>query len=234
MAFNFSPKIVTDGLVLYLDGANSRSIVSGSTIWNDLNRSNNNGSLLNAARYDSANRGNVLFDGLNTYVESGQINPTRFTLSSWFRATGVPSTNDAGGGVLIISSPQLFNGAVQFGLTYSWLNQKCNFIVQTNTGAIATTPNNTVLRNTIYNVTGVYNGTRSQIYINGVLVNDIALSTDPVYPTIGNVQIGRWGYPGFTRHFNGNIYQTSIYNRALSASEVLQNYNATKSRFNLI
>jgi hypothetical protein len=234
MAGNVAPNIVTDGLVLYLDAANTKSYVSGSTLWNDLSGTNN-GTLTNGPTFNPGNGGSILFDGLNTYVESKKISPTRFTLSSWFKATGVPSTNDAGGGNLINSSPQLFGGAVQFLLAYSWSNQRCIFVVQTNTGNNAATPNNTILRNTIYNATGVYNGTRSQIYINGVLINDISWNTDPVYPTTGNVnvQIGRWGYPGFTRHFNGNIYNTSIYNRALSATEVLQNYNVLKNRFGL-
>jgi hypothetical protein len=225
--------IVKSGLVFYVDAANPRSIISGSTIWNDL-LGQNNGTLTNGPIFNSGNGGNILFDGLNTYVESGRITPTMFTLSSWFRATGIPTNNDTTGGVLIVSSPQLFGGAIQFGLTYSWANQKCVFLTQVNIGANSTA-DNTVLRNTIYNVTGTYNGTRSQIYINGVLINDISWTTNPIYPTTGNmnVQIGRWGYPGFTRHFNGNIYQTSIYNRALSASEVLQNFNATKSRFGL-
>ena len=59
--------------------------------------------------------------------------------------------------------------------------------------------------------------------------------TDALFVDGGNnnVQIGRWGYSSFQRHLNGNIYNASIYNRALSASEVLQNYNALKGRFGL-
>ena len=52
MSFNYSPKIITDGLVLYLDAANIRSYVSGSTTWNDISRVGNNGNLITAVTQD--------------------------------------------------------------------------------------------------------------------------------------------------------------------------------------
>jgi len=54
MAFSYSPKIVTDGLVLYLDAANPYSYVSGSTSWNDISRGGNNGTLVNGPTFSSA------------------------------------------------------------------------------------------------------------------------------------------------------------------------------------
>ena len=68
MAFNFSPKVVTDGLVLYLDAANPKSIVSGSTIWTDLSRGGNNGTLIGGPTFNSGNGGSIVFDGSNDYV----------------------------------------------------------------------------------------------------------------------------------------------------------------------
>jgi hypothetical protein len=65
MAFNYSPKIVTDGLVLYLDAANSKSYVSGSTTWSDLSRGGNNGTLTNGPTYSSAKGGIIILDGSN-------------------------------------------------------------------------------------------------------------------------------------------------------------------------
>jgi hypothetical protein len=228
--------IIKDGLVLWLDASNPRSYpppYNGNT-WSDLTINGNNGTLFNGPTFNTLNSGSIVFDGTNDYVESGKINPTYFTISCWFRANGVPSTNDDFGGVLVISSPQLFGGVVQYSVAYSWSSQKLNFTVQNNLLTTAT-PNGSVLRNTIYNVTVLYNGLRNQIYVNGNFVTEIVNTTNPTYPTTGNVnvQIGRWGFAGFERYFNGNIYQTQIYNRALSASEVLQNYNATRGRFGL-
>jgi hypothetical protein len=234
MAGSVAPNMVTDGLVLYLDAANTKSYVSGSTRWNDISTGGNNGTLTNGPTFSGANGGSIVFDGTNDYVESGKINPTYFTISCWFKVNGVPSNNDDFGGVLVISSPQLFGGFVQYAVAHSWTTQRLNFTVQSNVG-YASTPNNSVSGNVIYNVTAIYTGLRNQIYVNGNFVTETVNTTNPSYPTTGNVnvQIGRWGYAGFERYFNGNIYQTSIYNRALSSSEVLQNYNATKGRFGL-
>lgn len=90
MSFNYSPKIVTDGLVLYLDAANTKSYVSGSTIWNDLSRNNFNGSLINTPTFNSQNSGSILFDGVDEYVNLGvvDIGITRdFTISFWANIT---------------------------------------------------------------------------------------------------------------------------------------------------
>ena len=69
MAFNFSPKVVTEGLVLYLDAANTKSYVSGSTTWSDLSRSRNNGTLVNGPTFNSSNGGFIRCDGTNDYIE---------------------------------------------------------------------------------------------------------------------------------------------------------------------
>jgi hypothetical protein len=65
MSFNYSPKIVTDGLVLYLDAANTKSYVSGSTVWNDLSRSGYNGTLTNGPTFNISNGGSISFDGVD-------------------------------------------------------------------------------------------------------------------------------------------------------------------------
>jgi len=237
MSGNVAPKLVKDGLILYLDAANTKSYVSGSTTWDDLSRSRNNGSLTNGPTYNPSNGGSISFDGSNDYINLPEITPTLFTLSFWFKATGVPSTNDSFGGQLIVSNPQLFGGVIQYALSYSWLNQRITFSVQSN-GVAAVTSNDSILRNTIYNVVAVFTGTRNQIYINGSFITESVNTNGPVYPTTGDrsARIGTWNspdYPGFTRFFNGNIYQASIYNRALSTLEIQQNYNATRGRFGL-
>jgi hypothetical protein len=65
MAFSYSPKIVTDGLVLYLDAGNPYSYVSGSTNWNDLSRSMLSGSLVNGPTYNTGSLGSIVFDGVD-------------------------------------------------------------------------------------------------------------------------------------------------------------------------
>ena len=69
MATFYSPRIVTDGLVLHLDAGNRRSYVSGSTIWTDLVNNSRTGSLVNGPTFDSSNQGSIVFDGVNENVD---------------------------------------------------------------------------------------------------------------------------------------------------------------------
>jgi hypothetical protein len=69
MAFNYSPRIVTDGLVLYLDAANPRSYPGSGTTWSDLSRGGNNGVLTNGPTFNSANNGSIVFDGTNDFIQ---------------------------------------------------------------------------------------------------------------------------------------------------------------------
>jgi hypothetical protein len=230
--------IVTSGLVLNLDAANPRSYpppYNGVT-WTTLAGSNN-GTLINGPTFNSSNGGSIVFDGVNDYINLPEITPTLFTFSFWFKATGIPSTNDSSGGALIVSNPQLFGGVIQYALVYSWLSQRISFSVQSNGGG-AITATNSILRNTIYNVAAVFTGTRNQIYINGSFLIESVNTNGPIYPTTGDrsARIGTWNspsYPTYTRFFNGNIYQASIYNRALSSTEISQNFNATRARFGI-
>jgi hypothetical protein len=101
MAFSYSPKIVTDGLVLYLDAANPYSYVSGSLNWNDLSRSQLSGSLVNGPTYSSANNGSIVFDGTNDYVNcgsnAGSVSGSQFTISSFFYWDGTATSRNVFG-----------------------------------------------------------------------------------------------------------------------------------------
>lgn len=216
MAFSYSPKIVTNGLVLYLDAANTRSYVSGSTTWNDISRGGNNGTLTNGPTFNSANGGSIVFDGTNDFVSgtcttvNANVGMTTFI---WVRT--------------VITSPQVFfshssganNGfrleidGGQFLLTF---------------GAVANYPSGNGVSDGNWRQLAVTTvGTIGKIYINGNLVAS---------PTVGTMQ----GIPnefivsGSTiRFLNGNVASVILYNRALTAAEVLQNYNTTKTRFGL-
>ncbi len=95
MAFNYSPKPVIDSsLVLYLDAANPRSYVSGSSVWTDVSRGGNNGALTNGPTYSSANGGSILFDGTNDYVSIPDINVTnQISIEAWVYANSVGAYN---------------------------------------------------------------------------------------------------------------------------------------------
>jgi hypothetical protein len=229
MAYNFSPKIVTDGLVLYLDAANIRSYVSGSTTWNDLSRSGNNGTLTNGPTFNSGSLGSIVFDGTNDYVYLGnnldQNGP--LTILSWINTTTVSA-----GARSIISNCNAGGNAQDYILEINRTAGKVGIIwgdtsIRTSTQSL--------IINQWYQVGFTRLGTTSNwiatIYINGVSDSFTSTVINPNAANVGT-SIGRVGdFNG--QYFSGNVANAMIYNRALSATEILQNYNATKTRFGL-
>jgi len=228
MGLGHSPSIVVDGLVFYIDPNNTNCYSgSGNTIYNLVNPSIG-GTFVGYTSnpIDNTENRSLVYNGSTTYQEFYPIEPTRLTVSVWFKATGAPSHNDEYGGVIIGSSPQHF---ISYGIGYRWTT-KTVLIFQTSNGEIlsASAPANKYV-NAVYS----YDGTTAKLYIDGILSSSISYTTDPSYFGSGNrnLRLGFWGHPGYERYFNGIIGQTLIYNRALSATEILQNYNATKKKY---
>ena len=228
MGLGHSPSIIVDGLIFHIDPNNPRCYSgSGNTIYNLVNPSIGGTFVgFTANPIDNTETRSLAYNGSTTYQEFYPIEPTRLTVSVWFKATGAPSLNDIFGGTILASSPQYY---ISFGMLYRWTTNTVLF-VQSQNGEIisANAPANKIV-NAVY----TYDGTNTRLYIDGVLASTVAYTTDPQYFGSGNrnLQLGRWGHPGYERYFNGNIYQASIYNRALSASEILQNYNAKRKKF---
>jgi hypothetical protein len=225
MAFNYSPKIITDGLVLYLDAANTRSYPSSGTVWTDLSRGGNTGTLTNGPTFNSANGGSIVFDGGDDFIKppnSTTLQLTNFTLSSWIKVNIINANQ-----FIIDTSTE-----GSFGSGYSYrINSvnKIRFWAYNANGLLDS--NSSIINGVWYNIVSTYNNTSKlqTIYINGVLDNSNTYSQTFVVSNVSNLQIG--GSQVLGGYLNGNIAQTSIYNRALSATEVLQNYNATKGRY---
>ena len=221
MSFNFSPKIITDGLVFYLDAANTKSYVSGSTLWNDLSRGGNNGTLINGPTFNSDNGGSIVLDGVDDFVTSTAISVTNWTVECWFKS------NSVGGN---------FKGIFEFafnnnGRSGIGINLNGYPLIAYPTGLFRVSSTQTVDNNQWYCLVGVYNVTSQNLYVNGNLQTlGSNLSAAPASFT-NVIRIGDFTIPGY--YLNGSIASVRFYNRALSASEVLQNYNATKSRFGL-
>jgi hypothetical protein len=228
MGLGHSPSIVVDGLVFYIDPNNTNCYSgSGNTIYNLVNPSIG-GTFVGYTSnpIDNTENRSLVYNGSTTYQEFYPIEPTRFTVSVWFKATGAPSINDQYGGTILASSPQYF---ISYGMLYRWTTNTVLF-VQSQNGEIisANAPANKYV-NAVY----TYDGTNTKLYIDGVLASTVPYTTDPQYFGSGNrnLRLGVWGYPGYERYFNGNIGQTLIYNRVLSATEILQNYNAKKKKY---
>jgi hypothetical protein len=235
MIFNIDyPAIVTNGLVLNLDAGFTPSYPTTETPWYDVSSGGNNGTLTNGPTFNSANGGSIVFDGVDDYVTIPNFNygRTSFSVESWIMYTADNSGYKVGAVGSWVSSTSQQNQFLLFsegagGIAPGW----AYFAITTTTGVdILVRDSNYMVINTWYQLCGVFNGNSIKIYLNGELKNTNNIgSTVIVSNNNRDILIG-----GFTNYpTQCKVSSTRLYNRALSASEVLQNYNATKSRFGL-
>jgi hypothetical protein len=234
------PNTITNGLVLSLDAANVKSYVNGSTTWKDLSGNGNNGTLVNGPVYSSANLGSIVFDGVDDYVNCGNgssinITGTELTLAAWVYRTALNS--NTGNYRRIIEKAATYP-ALQYSLVttptgFPSGEGKLLLDMYLNNSLPANATGSTQLQlNTWYYVTATYDGSFRRLYVNGILDGQLA-TTGNITSTVSNLVIGDYlPGPGTTYAWNGRISNALIYNRALSASEVLQNYEGQKSRYN--
>jgi hypothetical protein len=223
----YQAPIVTDGLVLALDAGNLVSYESGTT-WYNLSANSSNGTLTNGPTFDSGNGGSIVFDGVDDRVTCApnSITSNSLTFIIWIKrfsfgtqGTGLVFNRGNGGRTtgMNINYPTPSNG-----LGYHWnddsntytynpglaipLNTWCFCCVSVSpTQAIFQVNNNTVVRS-YTNVTA-----------NTTVGTNIMIGTDYT----------------INRFVNANVAYASMYNRALSQSEILQNFNAQRARFGI-
>jgi len=229
--------IITDGLVLDLDATNLFSYPGTGTTWSDLSPSGNDGTLTNGPTFQSDPPA-LVFDGVDDYVEGNgtDISPSSITIEAWFKPDGVGSNNDWFGSVIFgtRSGADAFNsGAV---LAFSYNSNNINLALDINDENH--TVNGQYLQDEIHHIVATYDPTigYSRIYVDGSLVSEEARTHAINYDSCTNCgyQVGRWGYgPTYNRHFNGNIYETRVYDRALTADEIEYNFNARRGRYGI-
>jgi hypothetical protein len=225
MAISRGPKTVTNGLVLALDAADTNSYPGSGTTWTDVSGNNITGTLVNGP---TVSNGILSLDGTNDYVNINfnsifNVTSNSFTVSVWHR------NNNAGTG---------YNGIITADNTgdNTWkilkdINEQFYKVRVLNT--FIAFPSYTVGR--FHNYTFTKSGTSLIAYFDSVAYSSSNTSGDPVSFS-NNLALGSYrladaqagGY--LLPQSYGNIL---FYNRALTATEILQNYNATKSRFGL-
>lgn len=233
MSVIWGSEIVKSGLVLYLDAGNQNSYPGTGTTWTDISRDNNNGTLTNGPTFNSLNGGSIVFDGTNDYAiftkPSTIVTGGAISVSIWVKWTTVGT----GTGTIqtLVDNNHSFNNG--FVIQDRPDLSKClTFAVRPTVSA----PNGVVSTFQVGNgqwhyIVGTNDLTTSRLYIDGYL-NAQANESGGIILAHPNVSVGYF-QAGNSRYLNGNVSQVSLYNRALSATEVLQNYNATKSRFGL-
>ena len=217
MALAHSPRIVTDGLRFCLDAANTKSYPGSGTTWTDISGKNHTGTLTNGPTFSSDNGGSIVFDGSNDYVNaSPTTKPASCTFSCWAKSTNVSTRmlfNAGGNG----SGPDLFfhSGIISWNI---W---------DGNNNPFGDVPSSAT----------------DGKYHNYVVVNDSSSNTKLYYDTelLGTATYksaagGTSMYIGGTTNtyqWSGSISSFMIYDKLLTESEILQNYNSHKGRFGL-
>ena len=230
MGVAYNSKIVTDGLVLCLDAGNIKSYPGSGTTWTDLSGNGRNGTLTNMeipSDYTSTNGGILTFGGDDEYaVWSGSAIPlTAATFIVWIKrgaATGqaaraglIMSRNPIATGMNL--NPNLSNFALAYhwnddGATYSW---NSGLIIPLNSWSMcALTVTSSLATGYLYQASGLTTATNS---------------TSHGSTSMSVINVGRDAYE--SRPYLGSMAQALIYNRALTATEIRQNYLATKSRY---
>lgn len=256
MSTHYNPKIVTDGLVLTLDAANQKSYPGSGTTWSDLSANDNDMTLYNGPGYVSDNGGYLSFDQTSDYGEITARNTNLefqpqdpFTVYGWFYIGGVStqaylanmvSGSGYPGWDLWINSSTVISmhlistwssDAIKIGAPFdqgSYLN-KWVCIAYTYDGSCPVSGDDP--RNSVewYFDGELFTGTKSNL--GGVFTSSSSTIT---YNTSQRFRIAsRWGGGGSTAGGLPRISNIAVYNKALTAAEVKQNFEATRGRFGI-
>ena len=224
----YQGNVVTSGLVLALDAGNLVSYGGTGTSWKDLTTNGNNGTLVNGPTYSTLNGGSIVFDGLDDTVSFSAITlGSTFTISQTLVASGTYNYGymPIGGGS--IYSGSTYRGYVWFNTNSSFTTTELIFAQDGEVGGFNFTLPTPIPRYTLFQYTLVKNGSTAYFYINGNLITTQSVSAGTNF-TVRNLG---WSYSSY--YMNRNLYNTQIYNRALSDMEVQQNFNANRGRYGL-
>ena len=227
------PNISDNGLVLCLDAANVKSYVSGSTIWNDLSRNGNTGTLINGPSFSSASLGSINFDGIDDYAlipysPSIPIGSSARSVSLWFYTNSSTWIKDVNTLFFYGSGTNGNAFGIDFDAypimeVFTWGGTGRDLLFSSSFAQIGWK-----------NIAVTYNGsTTILIYENGIFTQTLTLSAATTTPA-SSIYIGAINPSVLAgSYFTGSISNVQIYNRALSQEEILQNYEGLRSRYGL-
>jgi hypothetical protein len=222
MSVSYGSLIATSGLVFSVDAGNTKSYAGSGTSWYDISGNRNVGTLANCT-FNSSNLGGIVFDGstsLATFSGAGAVNlSATMSASVWvyyvsgsgriFQKDGPSNTRlwEIGG----------YAGQFRMEMWHS-----------SGTGTIGY--GNSLTVNGWTNLVLTFNGTDILMYQNGSLVTTVNFPGDIRTDTATPIYLGGY-WSG--EYLNGRISNAMLYNRALSATEILQNFNSLRGRFGI-
>lgn len=224
-------KIVGNNLLLNLDAGQLRSYPTTGTVWTDLSGNNTTGTLTNGPTFNSGNGGSIFTDGTNDFVSTPQAGAgsatANYTFSAWFKNDNYSEDKFV-----------LVRGRDGFGSGWS-LSVAVNTAGKAAIGAVPTSPSviglgavgtSTLALNTWYYITGVWTASTSlKAYVNGVLEGTTLTTGRTNLRTSTNGWVlGSITNAIFTSGYTAAVH---VYNIALTDAQILNNFNASKSRF---
>ena len=230
--------VTRNGLVLWYDAGNNQSYPSQGKTWYDISGSMFDGRLLNGPTYSTDGGGSIVFDGADDYVSSIGTTSTFsfiqntgiYTISAWVKPAVL-------GTAMYFAGNNSGTGGEKGFYFGKEANNNCWLALTNGSGTILDHRVSDFFLNTTdwVHVTCVGNSTTNQFYKNGIAFSNAgsitSLATGISSQTLALGSINN--VLAYNYWWNGSIANFQIYNRALTASEVLQNFNAQKSRFGL-
>lgn len=218
MSVYSGPNTIQSGLVLHLDAGNRKSYPGTGTTWFDLSGNNNHGTLTNGPTFNSANGGSIVFDGTNDHIllPNGLLSGTGdFTVNQFI--SHLTGSYGATFGNYMIGTLEIIYGPSFIGM---WLDNSSTYL---------TSPAQSY-KSSPTMITASRSGTITRFYIDGVL-RKTGSSSSIIGTTSDQFRIGT--NTGGSEQFNGRIFTTQVYNRALSQIEIDQNFSATRGRYGI-
>ena len=228
--------VVTSGLTLYLDAGNTASYPGTGTTWTDLSGNGNNGTLVNGVGYSSANGGALVFDGTNDYATLPtdlitHLGGEPFTICVWFKKSG--------SGIILGQQKDLYIGSTTFYVPAISITTDGKLATSCFLGTVVEQSfSSTLSDNTWYFACVTYSSGYQYSYLNGSLYATLAKGVNPTFtgPFLyslggGTADSENWFVPN--PFLNGSIGAFATYARALTATEITQNFNALRGRFGL-
>jgi len=234
MSVNGPSKIVRDGLVLALDGANAKSYGGSGNNWRDLTN-NGNATLYNTPSFVSDGKGSISFDG----IDDQAIASTNFSSTSagFTVSMTLKSTTWANQSCPCVGYTGIFDWSTGYWNVIGLISNSSGpywYIYNTSVAPVGISVGfNTAATNTWMNLTCHYNNSTgvATSYLNGVAVATATLSggftvSAPISIAAYNRHCGNCFIPV-------TIGQVLVYNRPLTQNEIIKNYSAAKTRFGL-
>ena len=230
MGISRGPKIVSSGLVLCFDAANKNSYPGTGTTWTDLSGNGRNLTLTNGPTFSAANLGSIVFDGINDYAVVNPVSAFNiYCISMWIKPTTI--INSALASKVLIQFKS--STSIGFGNATSRVaNEYITIVQEPGDRRTAVNDGGTLSADTWYNIVFNYESSKYNIYINNTLksttigssLGNVPLITDPNFIYLNS-------YEGSSEYLDSSLSMCTIYNRTLTASEIQQNFNATRARY---